>query len=171
MEGDFYFFGFINRNTPLLLFTSWQVIGANGPCGLDSAFPWGTASRMAEGEQKTAKRWFLHISTDPSPSLTSSLSVVKQSRGINGRALKRESWPQTCYFLAMWHMEKLLDLSLCFFRGEMGWVQVDFKYLLHTRHCTYFISFDLESNTILWRRKLRLRDVQKDFPKAATLRF
>lgn len=47
----------------------------------------------------------------------------------------------------------------------------DFEYLVHIRHCTYFISFSPESNTTLWMTKRRLRDVQRTLPKAMMLGF
>lgn len=32
------------------------MINTYGPCGLDSAFPWDTASRVADGEQKKQQK-------------------------------------------------------------------------------------------------------------------
>ena len=53
----------------------------------------------------------------------------------------------------------------------MGSGMRDFEYLLYIGHCTYFTSFNPESNTILWMRKLRLRDIQGNFPKATMIRL
>lgn len=56
------------------------------PCGLESASPWDTASRMAEGDQKQRKLFVFQLSS-PRPQVRVHLSAAdKWSHGIEGTA-------------------------------------------------------------------------------------